>query len=392
MKRRAQSGATLIELMVALAIGMVLSLAVFSVMSTFEGQRRRLRAGSDLDQAGGLAMFQIDQWVRSAGSGLTQASLYTYGCTLKAAKSGAQLLPALSTLPAPFASVNPGSSGVFRLAPAMILPGQTTPGASGTSSDVLVLMSSGSNNGEVPSLFSGAATTGQVTLANTMPFAGGDMVLLANSDVGAGVASCMVTQAASTFTGTNSATVVANMPLAGTWYQATVNSTSVTDYPNGTGLAIDLGSPTSPTPPSFQIVGVGDNNTLYSYDLLNITGTPLQARADSVFELHALYGVDTDNDGKVDSWVNASSGSYTVANLTDGSVNASLRIKSIKSLRVGLILRTALPEKDPIPTPPLTLFSDLGTSLTYTRTIATSEQNFRYRTVEATIPLRNNSF
>jgi len=42
------------------------------------------------------------------------------------------------------------------------------------------------------------------------------------------------------------------------------------------------------------------------------------------------------------------------------------------------------------------LFSDLGSALTYTRTLKTDaqdatrlEQHYRYRTVELTIPLRN---
>ena len=57
MKRVPVRGTTLIELMVALVIGMILSLAVFSVMSIFEGRRRTLDAGSDLDQSASVAMF-----------------------------------------------------------------------------------------------------------------------------------------------------------------------------------------------------------------------------------------------------------------------------------------------------------------------------------------------
>ena len=45
------------------------------------------------------------------------------------------------------------------------------------------------------------------------------------------------------------------------------------------------------------VIGVGDHNTLYSYDLLQTTASPLSPLADGVFELHAVYGVDTTADG-----------------------------------------------------------------------------------------------
>jgi len=140
-------------------------------------------------------------------------------------------------------------------------------------------------------------------------------------------------------------------------------------------------------------VGVGDHDTLYTYDLLNISGTPLQASAENVFEMHALYGVDTNADGVIDAWVSPSSGSYTVSALTAGTSTAAGLLKNIRAVRVGLILRTALPERSTVnAATTLTLFSDISTTLTYTRTLDSTEQHYRYRTIEATIPLRNNTF
>jgi len=381
-------GMTLIELMVALVIAMILSLAVFGIMATFEGRRRTLGSGADLDQTGNVAMFEIDRWVRSAGTGYSRSYLYSYGCALYAAKSGSQVLPVASSLPAPFASVDPGSSGVFRLAPVLILPGQTTPGASGQASDVLVLMSGAAGNGEVATLFSAAAAAAQLNLANSVPFSASDLVLLADQSPGSsgGIAPCMVTQAASTISGgANSA-----LALGGTWYAAAVGTQSVSGYPDS-AVAINLGSASDSRTPSFQLIGVGDNNTLYSYDLLQVSATPLQARAQGVFELHALYGIDTSGDGKIDSWVKADSGSYTVAALSAGTTTAAKLLQTIKAVRVGLILRTSLPERDAVNTATtLTLFSDLGSSLSVTRALSSDEQHYRYRTVEATIPVRNN--
>ena len=79
MRRRVQAGLTLIELMIAILISMILSIAVMKVMSTFEGKRRTLGSSSDLDSAGNLAMFQLDRWIRSAGTGFVQGNSYTYG-------------------------------------------------------------------------------------------------------------------------------------------------------------------------------------------------------------------------------------------------------------------------------------------------------------------------
>jgi len=68
---------------------------------------------------------------------------------------------------------------------------------------------------------------------------------------------------------------------------------------------------------------------------------------------------------------------------------------------VGLILRTPLADRveRPVGTAPNanavitdtapTLFADLGASLTVTRTLSAAEKNFRYRTMDITLPLRN---
>lgn len=390
-----QRGVTLIELMVSLVIGLFLTLAVYTVMGNFESRRRTNTAGSELDKAGALAMAQIDRWLRSAGSGFAQASSFAYGCALHAAKSNTQILPAKAALAAPFASVKPGDSGVFRLAPALILPGQTKPASSGKTSDVLVIMASAAAWGGVPAPFTEAATTDELkktdvlTLANTLPFSTNDLVLLSDEQPAeaGGMAPCLVTQVSSSAS-TGSAT--SSLALAGDWYAAKVDNTSVTGY-SDTGTATVLGNVGLGRLPEFVLVGVGDNNTLYTHDLLQTTDTPLQATAEGVFELHALYGIDTTADNTVDQWVSpsASGSGYELSDLSDGSSAAAGKLRNIKAIRVGLILRTALPERDEVSAASVTLFNDLN-GLTHTRVLTDSERHYRYRTLESTIPLRNN--
>ncbi|HEY8975916.1 MAG TPA: PilW family protein [Burkholderiaceae bacterium] len=393
-----QAGVTLIEMMVALVIGMVLSIAVMMVLSTFEGRRRTLGSTSDLDQAGALAMFQLDRWMRSAGTGLGQGSSFAYGCTLFAARSGHQVLPLTGPLPAPFASVDPGTSGVFRLAPVLILPGQTMPNISGKASDVLVVMSAGNDASQVPSPLSAPPAADHLAIDNLTEFSPGDLLLVADhhQSPGGGAANCMVSQVSSSLTTSGTGTT---LPLGGsdsTYASASIGSAAITSLTDGP-VAFDLGAPTASgtsQPPSFQLIGVGDNDTLYGYDLLQVSGSSAQAQAEGVFEMHAVYGIHSsaNADNKVDQWVDAGATSaYSVAALSDGSVGATTRLKNILAVRVALILRTALPEKDAVTPHALTMFTDLP-GLAITRTLTSAEQHFRYRVVETTVPIRNNGF
>jgi type IV pilus assembly protein PilW len=422
-RRVRQWGLTLIEMMVAIVVGSLLIVAVLIVLAGgvsrpgAEGGRRTTGSNADIDQSSAIAMFQLDKWVRSAGTGIAQTvqSLaatysYAYGCELFASKSGTQLLPVpSSTMPSPFNGSTfipsgTASTGIFRLLPVLIIPGATTPNmanavTTGHTSDALVLMSSGNGYGGIPLPVS-TATAARLTVLNTTAFSGAninDLALLAQTDTSGGIANCMITQAALVTPTDGSATA---LPLGGSWYAATVSGQSVATYASA-GVVVDLGDPssTSTQPPSFQVVGVGDSDTLYSYDLLNVRTPQLQSRGQNVFELHALYGVDTNGDGVIDTWVSPSSGTYTVANLTAGTATASALIKSIKALRIGLILRTDLPEKNAVAaTSSVKLFQSLVdadaslSGLVYTRTFSGAELNYRYRTVEATIPVRNNSF
>lgn len=415
--RLRESGVTLIELMVALLIGMILSLAMFVVMNTAEGRKRTTTSTSDANQAGNYAMLLLDQWVRNAGNGFTKSASYSFGCTLKAYYGGSQILPTVSNaaLPSPFGRVNAGTVGAFRLAPVLILPNQTTPGVSGHASDVLVVMGGAAGTGGVPIAFSGFPTATQFTASNNTAFAANDLVLLAQKDPAAtgNSADCIVEQVASTFAATASPIAVDGN------YHSTANGLG--SFSDGSSSMV-LGNVAKGRPPQFLVIGVGDNNTLFSYDLLNTAGDATRAalaRADGVFELHALYGIDKNCDGKIssDEWVSPTDSTYSVSALMSGSmqeeinrpVDAAARklactklttandyLQKILAVRVGLILRTSLPEKVVVSTQDIKLFADLGTDLTYTRALKTDaqdstrlEQHYRYRTADLTIPLRN---
>jgi type IV pilus assembly protein PilW len=385
-------GVTLIELMISLVLASLIALAVMGVLGKAAQSRRSTHAVNDINQTGAYSMIVLDKWLRSAGSGFSQAGSYAFGCKLVASNGSGQILPLANgaTPPAPFASVTTGTSGVFRLAPVVIAAGQTTPGDSvagnsSATSDVLIVMSGHAGAAESPMYFDALSTSNSLTLKSTLGVGVNDLLLLADRQyLPTGVTPCMVTQA----TGTAASITTTTVALAGTYYAATVAGANLTDY-SSRGIAMNIGNVAGGNPPRFALIGVGDGSTLYSYDLLQTDSTPLQPIAAGVFELHALYGVDTDGNGSVDSWQLPSATGYTIGSLMDGSAASATKLKQIVAIRVGLILRTNSTDSSQTAPASLSLFSDLGSGVTFTRTLSTTERLYRYRTSEATIPLRN---
>jgi type IV pilus assembly protein PilW len=387
---RRQRGMALIELMVALTVGLLLTLAVAGLLTFTNASRRRTQGVNDINQIGAYAQLTLDKWLRSAGSGLAQSADYSYGCQLDVSKNGAQILPRTAALPAPFDQVTTGSSGVFRLAPVLIAAGQSHPADSGQPSDVLLLMAGNAGLAETPTALTTLADTSSLPLASTLGFSANDLLLVADRQTSAsGMADCMLQQVASSFAGSASAPGGASLPLGGSYYTSAVSNAALTDFSTDAS-AMNLGNVVGGNPPGFLLVGVGAHSTLYSYDLLQTSATPLQAVADSVFELHALYGIDSSGDGHIARWVSPASGDYTISALGDGSQAANARLQGIKGIRIGLIMRTTQPDASASAPPQLTLFADLGSSLTLTRTLSSDEQRYSYRTLETTVPLRNN--
>ena len=399
MRGRAASGFSLIELLVSMVIALVVTLAITSVLIRSEGSKRSTTSVNDVNQTGAYAAFVMDRTVRSAGSGFSQNWLDAFGCVIDAAKANATILPLPAALDPPFATVPLR----VRLAPLLIGKGMADTGGQ-VRGDVLTVMAGMSGGGDQPqAVLPPPFVPGTARVTNALGYANNDLVLLADATIDTSGASprpgCMLQHVAG-------AGGVAGDQLTFTGAEYSRNNGSVFGLGGFVGatspIAIQMGSvpaaagaPTNP--PQMLLYGVGDNNTLVSYDLLRVAGnttapTPI---ADGVVEIRALYGVDTtapNPDGSVDAWIdpgNAGTG-YTHAQLTDGTAVAQAKLHRIAAVRIGLILRTSLQERDPIPTgSTLTLFSDLPAALRQTRTLAGNELYFRYRTVEFTVPLRN---
>lgn len=366
-------GFTLIELLVAVAIGMALVLAITIMLTRYEGGRRNLTSVNDSVQSGSYTAYLIDRQVRSAGSGYAQGWRNSFGCQLAVARSGAVTLPRASAFPAPFASV----PQAVRLAPLVVHAG-----AAGTGGDVLAVITGASGLGETPMrLLPASATSTKVNLDSTVGLRPNDLVMVFQDGT-----NCLVQQVATGFAGGASQ----QLDFGGAYAADEVSGVRLDamGVVDTAWLAV-LGN-TAANRPQFQLIGVGDNATLMAYDLLRLDGTDTpQALADGVADLRAVYGVDSDSDGRIDSWQSPASAPWDAASLLDGSADARLNLSRIVAVRVGLLVRTSVPERDVVSPATLSLFGDLGVGLTYTRTLDTAERQLRWRVFDFTVPLRN---
>ena len=372
-RRRQSAGFTLIELLVAVTIGMAMVLAITLMLTRYESGRRTLTSVNDASMGSAYVSFTLDRIVRSAGSGYAQAWKDSFGCQLLASRSGTTTLPRANPFRAPFAAV----PQAVRLAPVVVHAGAGTDG-----SDILAITTGSSGLGESPLPVMTASATGTgLRVPATIGLRAGDLVMVMQD-----AAHCMVQQVAAGFAGGADQ----QLNFGGTYADSDIAGTRLEDLGVSTPAWLaPLGNITG-NQPMFQLLGVGPNATLVAHDVLQLDGTDsVVAIADGVADLRARYGVDSNNDNVIDSWQDPAVAPWNAATLLDGTLGSKARLSQIVALRVGLIVRTSMPERDSVAPASVRLFSDLGTTLEATRALTTAERLMRWRTVEFTVPLRN---
>lgn len=380
-------GVTLVELLVAVAIGLVVVLAVTSVLTIGQSQKRSTTSVNDMGQSGAYASYILDRAIRSAGSGFTQAwDLGVFGCLLNVTRDGVPILPRTTAFPGAFAGFLGGAGGSanLRVAPALIGKSQSSSG-----SDVLMLMGGNAAAGDVPRPLRVPGTpaplaANELRLDNIIGLTAGDIGLLSQ----AGTDDCLIEQVGTT---SSAAPDVLPLAAAGRYYRDADPFSTIRD----SGLA----TPSYLTPlgnlasgnVQFQLIGVGDNRTLVSYDLLRQAGAgsdadATSAIADGVLALRALYGLDTDANGVVDTWVDPGSTGFDIATMMGTPAIA----RQVMAIRVALVLRGSNYEKEEVSPASLVLFGDLATALQQTVTLSGADaKHFRYRVIDSVVPVRN---
>jgi len=351
--KRGNAGFSLVEVMVALAIGLLTALVISQVMQVAQARKRTAASGADATVNATLGLYTIERDGRNAGYGLASVK-DAVGCEVRRTYEGTAL-PALNLVP--------------------VMIGDGADGAP----DTLRFLSSGAEQAAMP-----------VRIA--VDHAKDASKFMVESDLGMHTGDLMVAVPAT---------------IAGTWctvFQATaVDTNEVQHEADGSGWNQDDDDsifPDAGYAAGDYVINLGAfqdrtysiaDNSLRATDMVSGTEMDLYPH---IVQLQAVYGKDTDDDGDVDAW-NATS-----------PVDAA-GWKSIRAVRVALVARSEQPETETVtldgadaasrcastnPPPAAVCWrpDPNGNGVKIDVSAGTPNwQRYRYRVMEATIPLRN---
>ena len=342
-----QAGFSLVELMVALAIGLLTTLVIMQVFSVFEGQKRATTGSANAQTNGSVALYTIGRDLQMAGYGLLPLSDTPLNC---------------SPTPTFDHDNNPATPAIpLDLSPVVLTDGGTAAGAS----DSFSIVFGSSPTAGVPTVIS-AIIGNTATVDNNMGCLVNDIALAVNGTA------CTVTRV----TGPQYIATSPPPPLAA------VITTSI-ELQNAAGI---------PAGASLACLGTWTRNT-YSVNNgnLEINGTP---RIAGIVNMQAQYGISTAaNLNQVTQWVNASTAPWNAPTAAERN--------RIKAIRLAIVARNGELEKDVVTTAcssttdatPTGLCAWAGSIASPAPEINLSNTlnwaNYRYRVFETIIPLRN---
>jgi len=352
LQRGRSRGLSLVELLVASAIGIIASLAIFQVFAVFEGQKRTTASGGEAQTSGTLALYTIERDVRQGGYGFNTPDLI--GCTLQGwdQQTGAAL------------------------APSTLVPALITQGPAGLPDTITVAYGNGDALPAPVSILVGSLGTTDdfVRIVNaTYGYQPGEHVVIAEG----GIPSCTLAQISQT-PATNGDNTRLDLQ-AGTYVNPYTLATLPTRYNNPAGLGTAYtasGKVYNIGPaPAIKVFSV-QNAQLMSQALGTAAATPI---FDNIAQLQAQYGKDTNNDGVVDAFDETT------------PVTAAQWAQAM-AMRIAVVARSGLYEKDEVSPATIRLWADSANPPTTTGpvwTLTADERHYRYKVFQTVIPLRN---
>lgn len=390
MKSRLLSrGLTLIELMVAIAIGLFIVLAVVNVMVTQEGIRRSATSGSDSTANAAIGMLLIERSLKNSGYGMSPgvASGLMDTCT----PQGVSLTNSART------GATTTTFAAFQFAPAIINPSSIPAGD--TNTQIIRVTYSGSQ------LFGASAINTKsvsplVRVNNRAGLNAGDLVVLGQAGVGCGIRQITAlpnNQRCGTSADLPNSDVV--QVATGTLRNDYQSCASQTTTFNGDGsLPFSGFTASTSSAPNLRIFSLGDAARFrslifavrrYQLTMCDFIASPCEDAArtadttvwqplvDDVVSLRAQYGVDTDGNGVVDSWTAAAPAAIATINNTI-------------AVRLALVTRAKAYNKDevvvdlgPGKNSPMWTAGDIDVSH------VPDWKHYRYTVNETTVPLKN---
>lgn len=402
---RAQRGFGLVELMVAVVIALVASLAIFQTFAASEERKRTTTSGSEGLQSAMFAMSYMERMLSNAGYNMVAVSDPGYISTVRNINFGAGTFT-LSSYTPPRTELDIGCTATVAGTATRIVPLTVASGGGALASDTLTLMAGSSATVPLPVRTNPLVVpigSAVVTLDSTYGFAIGDWVLVyEENDASATMAGTLRTRACTL-------AQVTGLPNAPTISPAGIQLSVATAAAYDIGAVINLG----PRPVMNQFT-VDANQRLLMTDLMN-PGAGAQVIADNVLAMKAQLGIDVGGDDVIDEWLNPPAAATTWLNpnnplpaLTISAlpvVAGARALHQIKAVRLGLLVRSPQFERpntagacattpagpyqvlDPITGSAAQRTPDMPGSGSYT--LAGNQQCFRYNTVNAIIPLRN---
>lgn len=338
-----QAGFGLVEIMIAMLIGLLTTLAIMQTMSVFEGQKRTTSGTADAQTTGALALYKLQQFSQMAGFGLP-----IYNPNYQPTECAV----------APV--INDALTGWTDIG---MLPLEIADGGGGQSDSITIRYASNNpldataeSKGGIPMTVNGAAGA-TLTVATNMGCKAGDVALLMENSPG----SCAMAR-------------VIGAPAG------------------GTTIALDMAIPFAKANDKVSCLGNWVQRTYATDGNGNLTENGAIVNGDIV-NLQAQYGlVDAGNvtgSNVVTAWVDAT-GVWAPAMLRANPV----QYKQIKAVRIAVVARNPVLEKEPVAqscaTGPCSWKDPgLGAPPAIDLTADPDWMRYRYRVFETIIPVRN---
>jgi type IV pilus assembly protein PilW len=338
MARLRQRGESLVALLVGMLIAMVVTVVMLDVLAGSEGWKRNAVGLADAQQTGALSAFALGIELANAGNGIAAAARELATC--------------------------PDTGDIATtLRPIPVL---VTPGATPDAPDAFVVIYGGAAALAAPMRFASAAPAGTVfRIAAPIGFAPGDTLVAIGPD-----GHCAATTAVTVSPPDPDGVVEIAHP-------------NVADAFPAASVLVDLGPNSRAQRVRYDVV----DGTLRSLDLATAGAAP-NPLASGIATLKVQYGIDTDDDGFLDSWVTATAPPWDPASLRAAPAPTLARIKAI---RFGLVVRSETFDRT-VATPYQWVLFDCelpDKPRCPGRLAGTLSANWRYRTYETVIPLRN---
>ena len=360
-------GISLIETMVGMVIGILVTLIITQVWSNFEGQKQRTVSSSSAQTSGLLALTELEQDVRNAGAGLTNSAAFDCTNTVSYYETGGV---AISPIPA--------YAGGLAMVPVQITDG-------GTGSDTLTIKRGSDLLGALPATITQTmpSSSAELNISSTAGFASGDIVLTVDSTTG-NCTVMLITQVQ------GAALKLQHNPGGTTTYNPTTsfqNANAWPAYSSGAKI-LKVGQLIS------HAYTVNTSNQLVLTDV-SVPGAPTTSiLATDIVKIKAQYGVANAGSQDVNSWVNATAS-------TGWNTLDSVKAKRIKAIRLVIVARSAKKEAADVTGSCLNVSGGVNNGpCAWSDTVAAPAplidlssnsdwKKYRYRVYQTIIPIRN---